>query len=539
MRLASANVVRVVVLAGIYITVARLGLLIAPVHGFATLVWPASGIALAAVVARRELWPGVALGAFVVNMWVGAPWYVAFGIAAGNTLEAVVGAYALRRFARAPHPIRTLQDALALLVYAAVLSTAISATLGPATLVAGHVIGSGELLETGRAWWLGDALGDLIVGSLLLTWSELARPPRVPAWRLAEGALLGAAGLGLATRVFFDPAPASGGDLFLQSYLLFPPLVWAAVRFGIRGATAMAFVVSVAAIAGTALGRGPFVRETVARSLQHLQVFMALLSATALVLGAAITERSRAVKSRDEVLAFVSHDLRNPLGATQLSVQASVRALDRGSIDGARRQLAIASRSVARMDGLVRDLVDLAAIDAGRLSMQPASTEARALVHDAAETMRAFAMRANIGLKEAATPPGEAFVRCDPHRVLQVFANLVGNAVKYTGPGGAITIGSHGLEKTVEFFVSDTGVGIEPDDLPHVFERFRRGRKNSQPGAGLGLFIAKTIVEAHGGEIRAQSEVGVGSRFSFTLPRLREPDAHAAAADRAPGPVTA
>src|ERR1700723_2879559 len=135
---ARVQVARVALLAAIYVAVARLGLLMGAIHGFATLVWPASGIALAAIVTWRELWPGIAMGAFAVNVWVGAPWYVAVGIAAGNTLEAVVGAYALRRFQR----IEGVYGALRLIVYAATLSTVISATLGPASLVAGHVIGS-------------------------------------------------------------------------------------------------------------------------------------------------------------------------------------------------------------------------------------------------------------------------------------------------------------------------------------------------------------------------------------------------------------
>jgi signal transduction histidine kinase len=522
MRSGPAQLVEAAALAAVYVAVARLGLLMDAVHGFATLVWPASGIALAALVARRSLWPAVAVGAFVVNVWIGAPWYVAAGIAVGNTLEAVVGAYALRRLSRVRGPIKTLREALVLIGYAAMLSTAISATVGPGSLVVGHVIRPGDFAETARAWWLGDALGDLTAGSLLLTWNEPLRLRRsLP--RLLEGTVVGAAVLALCARAFFVRAQISAAELFLEPYMLFLPLVWAAVRFGIRGATATAFVVSILAVTGTALGSGPFVRETLASSLVHLQVFMGLVSVTALVLGAAITERSRAVTMRDDVLAIVSHDLQNPLGAAHLSVAASVRALDRGTVDVVGGQLATALRALDRMEGLVRDLAELAAIDAGHLSMRPQVQDARSLVQEAKETMRPLASRSEITLEDD-TQGGSASVLCDRHRVIQVFSNLVGNALKYTPPGGTVTIGSRASEKSVEFFVADTGIGIEDDDMPGVFERFRRGRRNTGPGAGLGLFIAKTIVEAQGGEIAARSKVGVGSRFSFTLPRAHHPE---------------
>ncbi len=514
----SAPFARIALLALVYAAVARLGLLMGAVHGFATLVWPASGIALAAIVARRDLWPGVALGAFVVNLWVGAPWYVAAGIATGNTLEAVVGAYALRRVAGAPWSLDRLSDAFTLIVGAAMLSTILSATLGVASLTAAHVLRPTDAVETARAWWLGDAVGDLVVGALLMTWRERGRLHPL-SWRLVEAVALGAGLFALCALVFLGPTTLSRTDLFLESYVLFAPLVWAAVRFGLRGATAATFVVSVMAIAGTALGTGPFIRETLSRSLLDLQVFMALMSSTGLVLAAAISERTRAVKARDDVLAIVSHDLRTPLGAIRLSAEAGARALARGSLDSVGRQLAITRRTVDRMDGLVGDLVDLASIDAGRLAMLPAPQDARSLVREAIEAMRSLARAGEITLAEDSAQSGIALVLCDRRRVLQVFSNLVGNAIKYTPTGGVVTIGSRLLDKGVEFFVKDTGAGIEPEDLPHVFERFRRGSQNSGPGAGLGLFIAKTIVEAQGGEIEAQSEVRVGSTFSFTLPR--------------------
>jgi len=538
MRPSSAGVARVLALAALYFVFARLGLLMDAVHGFATLVWPASGLALAAVALRPDIWPGVTLGAFAVNVWIGAPWPAAAGIALGNTLEAVLGAYALRPIAGTPRRIERIHDVFRLVVPAAMLSTIASAAIGVASLAAAGVVPRAAALETARAWWLGDAIGDVVVGSLLLTWNAPIRLP-VPPRRILEGLALVGAVLGLGTRVFLGPASLSRADLFLGSYALSPLLVWASVRFGLRGATMTVFLASVVAITCTALGTGPFVRETLARSLLHLQVFMALISTTGLVLGAAITERARAVSSRDEVLAIVSHDLRSPLGAIRVSAEAADRLLARGSLESAAKQLAVAHRAVARMEGLVNDLVDLAAIDAGHLSLQLSAEPACALVREASETLQTLAARHELTLDEETATSEDVIVECDRRRVLQVFSNLIGNAVKFATKRAKVSVGFVPHAAEVEFFVCDTGPGIDPGDLPFIFERYRRGSRAHHPGAGLGLFIAKTIVEAQGGRIHAQSAAGVGTRVSFTLPRTRRehaaPDATFASAT-APAP---
>jgi integral membrane sensor domain MASE1 len=152
-----------------YVAAGRLGLSLDAVGGFATLVWAPTGIALAALVYYgRGLWPAVAAGAFAVNLWNGAAPWVAAGIAAGNTLEAVVGALLLERVAQPKLPLRRLGDVIAFLVLAAGVATAISATVGVASLALGGVVVSADLARTWGAWWLGDAVGAMVVGPALL-----------------------------------------------------------------------------------------------------------------------------------------------------------------------------------------------------------------------------------------------------------------------------------------------------------------------------------------------------------------------------------
>jgi signal transduction histidine kinase len=426
-----------------------------------------------------------------------------------------------------------LNEALALIFVVATLTTMLSATIGVTSLRLGGVVAAAAVPETWRAWWIGDALGDLIVGALILVWSEPVRE-RGRGGRL-ERMGLAILTVALAVTLFFERRPASTGSAFLEGYALFPVLVWAAVRFGLRGASLATFAVAAVAVAGTALGGGPFVRETLAHSLLLLQIFMAVVAATGLVLGAAITERANAVRSRDEILAIVSHDLRNPLSATKIGVGTAKRALQANDSERLARDLGVVERSTARMETLIQDLVDLASLDAGRLAAPPGTSDVGLLLREAIEMLRPLAERAGVAL-ELDKPEGVPPVRCTSHRVHRVLSNLVGNAIEHTPKGGKVVVSARSAGDWARFEVSDTGSGIEPEDVPHVFDRFRRGVNAGGEGLGLGLYISKGIVEAYGGSIGLQSQRGKGSTFSFTLPLIpaSERPARAPAPEHAP-----
>ena len=291
MKSRSRYIVQTALLAAVYVLFARLGLSIQPVNAFATLVWPPSGIALAALlILGYRYWPGIAIGAVLANLWTGASLPVALGIGAGNALEALIGAYALRRIPGFRGSLDRLQDVLGLIGFGCVLSTAVSATIGVSSLALGGIVPLARFGATWRAWWLGDAIGDLIVAPLLLTLplrrEEPARSPRI-AEAVTLTVLLGAASL-----FIFD---ITRGGL---AALLSPLLIWAAIRFEQRGAARAAFLVSAIAIWATVRGHGPFVRGTVPEGLFVLQAFMALTTVTFLVLGAVTSERRRAEEQR-------------------------------------------------------------------------------------------------------------------------------------------------------------------------------------------------------------------------------------------------
>ncbi len=226
----------------------------------------------------------------------------------------------------------------------------------------------------------------------------------------------------------------------------------------------------------------------------------------------------RAVRARDDMLAVVSHDLRNPLSAILANAGVLVRKAPAGDEgDRVRRRGEAIKRSAARMNHLIRDLLDMARIESRKLHIERSTHELAALVADALEMFQPLAGEGQIHL---AAEPVDAALRlaCDRERILQVFSNLLGNALKFTPPGGNIRLLARSTESAVQLGVADTGAGIAAENLENIFDRYWQVQASGRAGAGLGLSIARGIVEAHGGRIWAESELGAGSTFWFTVP---------------------
>src|SRR5216683_2740183 len=418
-----------------YFVTARLGLLMDAVAGFATLVWPPTGIALAALfLFGTRLWPGVLAGALFVNLVAGATLPEALAIGTGNTLEALAGSWLLRRVARFDPRLERINDVISLVLLGAICSTAISAAVGVASLLLGGTIAPPLSWLTFRAWWFGDMLGDLVVAPLLFVW--ISRPP-------------------------------------------------------------------------------------LARSLLYLQTFLGVAAVTALTVAAAIAERSRAVDARDEFLAMASHELRTPLTALLLHIQAEVRSLRRnGPVrerEEALRQVESTQRMALRLAKLIGDLLEVSRIVWGRFQPEREDVDLAALVQESLA-------RQEEQLQHARCPvhlevEGAVRGHWDRGRLDQVIDNLIGNAAKY-GAGKPIEVRLQGRAEDVLLEVRDHGIGIDPADHARVFERFERAVSRKQFGGfGLGLWISRKIVEAHGGSISLMSESGAGCTFSVELPR--------------------
>ena len=234
-----------------------------------------------------------------------------------------------------------------------------------------------------------------------------------------------------------------------------------------------------------------------------------------------LTERARsddALATRDDFLGMVSHDLRDLLNGILMSSQFLTQKLEKyGDSEQLLVETARIQRCGMRMNRLIGDLVDVASIDAGKLAMQAVQGDVASLVGEAVDALQVAASAKGVSL-EAQDVQEPCLADFDHDRMLQVLANLIANSIKFTPKGGNIRVQWERKGETLAFCVGDTGDGIPVAMLEAVFERFWQVGKNDRRGLGLGLYISRCIVEAHGGNIRAESSPGKGTRMLFTLP---------------------
>ena len=224
----------------------------------------------------------------------------------------------------------------------------------------------------------------------------------------------------------------------------------------------------------------------------------------------------QAIRARDQMLSVVAHDLRNPL--TTILLETCILAIENQDTEQVQQAAALIQDAAKLMKRFIDDLLDVTRIETGRLSINPSSVDVAETVKEFVRGQQAISTAASLDLRTE-VGPDVTTVFADRDRFLQVLENLVGNAERFTPTGGRITIGAAHCDDDVLFWVSDTGRGVETAALPYLFERFAAGRQVDPGGTGLGLPIVKGIVEAHGGRTWAESNVGIGSTFFFTMPQ--------------------
>ncbi|QSA96115.1 MASE1 domain-containing protein [Methylococcus sp. EFPC2] len=276
----------------VYFIAAKLGLMYSVVAGTVSLAWLPSGIALAALLKfGTAVWPGVTVGAFLANWDTGLSLPVVSGISLGNTLEAVTAAVLLERVVRLRYGLDSLKDVFSFLLVAAV-AAGISALIGVGCLVMGGVIAPGDAPWTLLVWWMGDTTGAYIAGPLLLTWAT-SPPSRLSLPRVLEASTL-VLTLLMAMWIVFGGRAFAGHGLYPAALAVFPLSIWAALRFGQRGATAVTLVSSLLMLLATTHRSGPFVVASATDSLFRWWVFSTPITVTGLLLGASHEERLHA-----------------------------------------------------------------------------------------------------------------------------------------------------------------------------------------------------------------------------------------------------
>jgi signal transduction histidine kinase len=523
-------------LAAAYFAAGKFGLSLALVNTSTTAVWPPTGIALAALLlASPRVWPGIAIGAFLVNVTTTADVTSSIGIAVGNTLEAIIGARLVSRFANGSRAFERPQDVLKFAALAALLSTVVSATIGTTSLQLAGLADPARFGAIWFTWWLGDASGALVVAPALLTLAQ--GDLRKMSTRLVERLALLAAVV-LTGLLLFGGTEALSANRDPVAFLSFPVLIWAAYRFGPPETTAAALVLAIIADWGTLHGFGPFARQDQNESLLLLQAFMGVAVVTSEMLAAAVVDRQRAetavrttehrlravaeesARLREEFLSIATHELRTPLTGLRGYIQLAKQSLDRGQHDRVRGAFQAALRQSDRLASLIAQLLDASQVQTGALIVDPITTDVSELVTRAVEAQR-LGSETHHWVVEIAP---DLRTSLDPVRFEQVVVNLLDNAMKFTPAGGTITVRLIGTAAEMRLEVADQGIGIAPDRIGHIFERFYRAHDDrGLVGLGLGLYITRQIVEHHGGQIAVASEPGRGSSFTVTVPRTTSP----------------
>ena len=230
-------------------------------------------------------------------------------------------------------------------------------------------------------------------------------------------------------------------------------------------------------------------------------------------------ETKAAIVTRDQFVTIISHDLKDPLVAISLGAQSMRRGFGKDTVDPAHllKQLRIIEQSAAGMDRMITALLDVEQMVHDKVTLHCERTDLRALLQECMDLFAQVVLTKSFSMTlDAGAEP--LFADVDRDRILQVLSNLIGNALKFTPNGGTVKFSARKHERQVEISVADNGPGIPPQDRQLIFERFTKLRMNDRTGLGLGLFVAKWIVEAHKGHISVTSDVGKGSTFSFTLP---------------------
>ncbi|HEY4210040.1 MAG TPA: MASE1 domain-containing protein [Steroidobacteraceae bacterium] len=546
-----------------YYIAGRLGLQLATAQQQVSPVWPDTGLALALLVLRgRRLWPGILLGSFAANLGSGAVWPAAAGISVGDTLEAVVGSTLLLRVGFQPS-LRRLHDVASLFLLAACLSTMISATVGTTMLCLTHAAPWSAYSAYWSTWWIGDAVSDLVGAPFIFVWVDQARSER-RFGRLTEAVLLLLAMGVLSAAVFVDRGT---GVVYPVHYLIFPAVIWAALRLGQHGTSTLVLGSLIVTIVGTLYGRGPFVGPSINASLLQVTLFMSVVAVTGLFLGAATAERNRAERRRsadyarlrsseerlarqaeelatadrrkDEFLAVLGHELRNPLAPLQNALELLARA---GSDPAILNQVrGLMERQMRHLVRLVDDLLDVARIRSGKIVLELERVELSAMISSAVELARPQ-IDAREHRLEVELPSHEVWIQADRTRLPQLLTNLLNNSAKYSQTGGLISVSCSRDEEQATVRVRDTGIGMTPEALANVFELFAQAagpQHTVQGGLGVGLSLARSIAELHGGTLTARSEgPGRGSEFLLQLPLSSAPegsDAHTSAGRIAAG----
>lgn len=542
-------------LAVVYFGMGKLGLTLAFFNESATAVWPPTGISLAAVLLLgRRVWPGIWLGAFLVNITTAGTVLTSLGIATGNTLEALLGAWLAERFAEGRHAFERSRNLFRYLLLTAVSSTTVSATFGATSLALGGLVRWSQYAPVWMTWWLGDMVSAIIIAPLIvICWT--APWPNWSRRQIVEALLMLTVQLVVSLLVFGNFLAPSFQE-FSRSFMCFPPLLWAAYRFGLHGAILAAFVVSCVALYGTLHGYGPTVLSEAHQSLLLLQTFTATITVTNLALSAVVTEHQKAevelavwqreletrVELRTEELAAAHRLLQSEIEERQRLEARMIDLIEREQLrlgqelhDGLGQQLAGIGFLLETLRGKLEEVSSPAVRDVERLEdlIQQSIEQTRNLAkvfypvelerHGLAMALRALAQRHRRSSETSSIVESEedGGTNLDGPLAIQLFRiaqEAVQNSERHSHAKHLlIRLAIH--DGQVMLTVQDDGIGLPPD-----FDK----------AAGMGLRIMQHRARMIGGKLEIRNGPAGGAIVTCAAPFHERPSSKQATDRRSP-----
>lgn len=524
----------------LYFAAAQAGLMFAVVGSTVTLVWPPSGIALVAILAfGYRIAFGIALGAFLANAWTGLPILLAAGIAIGNVLAALAGAFLLQRLARFRNTLDRRRDVFALIILAAVCSTTLSAFVGVATLSLGGLVSFGDYASVWLMWWLGDMMGVLVVAPPLLVWLTHPRPV-LSTLKTVEAVGLFATLLVVSYMIFATPELAGHG-YYPAALAVFPFVIWGALRFDYWGAILVTGAISVLAIWGTTQGTGPFAVGSPVDSLVGWCLFVNVVAVTGLLLAASSAEERRAqaeiksahdeleqrVRERTEELAQTNAGLEQEMAErqrleaalTQVS-EAQQKSIGRELHDGLGQHLTSIAFFGATLQSKLDDRAQPEAVAAQRIvelvnqSIDMTRRIARGLYPAALEFQGISTALDELADNTRALKGISCVLRADPDarvrdplaaiNLYRVAQEAINNAIKHSQARHlridlACVNGNHRLS------VSDDGIGFDPERVEQ----------------GLGMHSLRARASLLGGFLEIERNTQGGTTVAIIYPAQR------------------
>jgi signal transduction histidine kinase len=520
-----------------------------------SVLWPPSGVLLAALLLSRfREWPALLLLAVLLKPFISFPGKLphlpGFLVATGSALEALAGAFLLRRYAGFRPSLERVRDVLTLVGLGALLSTVLGATPGVTLLALQGKITWAVWGNQWRVFWVGDAMGVLLVTPVLLSWATRGLEGWSRARQVELAVLLGVLVFTVDSGFHWELATAH--VYHPVSYLAFPFILWAALRFEARGTAAAMLALTAVALQHTLEGTGPFALGSGGRAgterLVFLQSFLAAVGISGLLLAAALGERRRAqematllnrelrqslyalataqqelvrrerLAALGELSASVAHEVRNPLGVIANSVAALTR-LSRPEHAPSWELLGVMSEEVARLDHLINGLLDFARPQEPRLLSQPLGS----VVEGALEaSLRAQPHTPRVQVTRDLAPHLPD-IPLDAQLLHLALSNLFTNALQAMPQGGTLRVElglgqARGGTPQARVSITDSGPGIAPEVMARLFQPFYTTKAS---GTGLGLAIVRRIVEAHQGLVEVRSTPGQGTTFIVLLPLAR------------------